>query len=185
MRRTNIALVIIALLALVGAGTGIGLAASASASAYVSAGSTVGGAVAVAPDSVATPSHKAPKYVVADCFQLQVRPSSLVYSCADGGSGLEHMHWTTWSSKLASGYGAYYANDCIPNCADGHFHTYQALVVLWGTAQVKGHQELRRYAEFTLIFTTGKRPPVYHLKNGKTYATYPVTQTFEALPLLG
>jgi hypothetical protein len=184
VRRMNVALVIIALLALAGAGTGIGLAASATG-AGAGAGSTVGVTARVAASSAAAAARKAPGYVVADCFQLQVRPSSYVFSCADGGSGLAQMHWTTWSSKLANGYGAYYANDCIPNCADGHSHRYPALVVLWGSARVKGHPGLRRYAEFTLIFTTSKRPPVYHLKNGKTYATYPLTQTFEAQPLLG
>lgn len=167
MRRTTIAIVVIAVLALIGAGAGIGLTASAGAA-------TRGAASPAAVDAAS-----APTYVVADCFQLQVRPTSYVFTCADGGVGLEGLHWTTWSPRLASGYGTYYANDCTPNCADGHFHTYPALVVLWGSGAVKGHSADRRYTEFTLIFT-GKRPPVYHYNNGKPYNTYPVTQTFPA-----
>ena len=45
---------------------------------------------------------------------------------------------------------------------------------------VKGHPADRRYTEFTLIFTTSKRPPVVNYKNGKRYYTHPVTQTFPA-----
>lgn len=178
MRRMNIAIVVIALLALIGAGTGIGLAASAGASARAraSTASTV---------SAVSAAKKAPKYVVADCSQLQVRPGSYIFTCADDGSGLENVHWTTWNSKLASAYGTYYYNDCIPYCAAGHLHKDPVLVVLWGRATVKGHPGVRRYADFTLVFPTSKRPPEYHVKDGKTYITHPVTQTFAAPPLLG
>jgi len=175
VRRPNIAIVVIALLALVGAGTGLGLAASAGASTRAGATTAV----------TAGAANKAPKYVVADCFQLQVRPGSYVFTCADGGAGLENLHWTTWNAKLASAYGTYYYNDCIPYCADGHIHQDPVLVVLWGSATVKGHPGVRRYAHFTLIFTTSKRPPVYYVKDGRTYTTHPVTQTFAAPPLLG
>lgn len=182
MRRLNAAIVVIALLALIGAGTGIGLAATAGASTPAGTASTTS---TIRATSATSATKKAPKYVVADCFQLQVRPSSYVFTCADDGEGLLNLHWTTWNSKLATAYGTYYYNDCIPYCADGHIHKDPALVVLWGSAVVKGHPDLRRYAHFTLIFTTSKRPPVYHVKNGKSYATYPVTQTFAAPPLLG
>jgi len=175
VRRMNIAIVVIALLAMVGAGTGIGLAAS------VGASTRPGAARAV----TASATEQAPKYVVADCLQLQVRPATYFFACADGGAGLENLHWTNWNAKLASAYGTYYYNDCIPYCADGHFHKFPVLVVLWGSDAVKAHPGIRRYADFTLIFTTSKRPPEYHVKDGKTYATYPVTQTFAAPPLLG
>lgn len=175
VRRLNVAIVVIALLALIGAGTGIGLAASAGASTRARASTAV----------TLSATKKATKYVVADCSQLQVRPGSYYFTCADGGVGLENLHWTTWNSKLASAYGTYYYNDCIPYCAAGHFHKFPVLVVLWGSDAVKGHHGVRRYAEFTLIFTGSKRPPAYHVKDGKTYTTHPVTQTFAAPPLLG
>jgi hypothetical protein len=168
MRRTNIAIVVIAVLAMIGAGTGIGLAASAGAATRATARTT------------AVSATHTPTYVVADCSQLQVEPSTYFFACADGNAGLEHMHWTTWSAKLASGYGTYYENDCTPTCVGGHFHTFPALVVLWGSGAVKGHPADRRYTEFTLIFTTSKRPPVVNYKNGKRYYTHPVTQTFPA-----
>ena len=46
---------------------------------------------------------------------------------------------------------------------------------------MKGHPAERRYTELTVIFTGKKRPPVYVLKNGKPVATYPLTQTFDAM----
>jgi hypothetical protein len=167
VRRTNVAIVVIAALAMIGAGADIGLAASAGAASGSAASTTTVSA-----------THTQ-KYVVADCNQWQVEPSDYVFTCADGGLGLQGLHWTTWSPALASASGTFYENECTPDCAAGHFLKVPALVVLWGSGNVKGHPADRRYTEFTLIFT-GKRPPVVHFKDGKTYDTYPVTQTLPA-----
>jgi hypothetical protein len=167
--RMNIAILVIALLAMIGAGTGIGLAATASAGTHT--GAKVSGAVSGAKDL---------KYVVFDCNSgPEVKPSGYIETCADDGIGLEHLHWTSWTSALASGYGTMYENDCTPNCAAGHFHYFSALVVFWGSAKVKGHPAERSYRWLTLIFT-GKRPPVYHLEHGKLVTTHPATQTWAA-----
>jgi hypothetical protein len=123
-----------------------------------------------------------PRYVVLDCsLKPVVKPSTFVVACADHGIGVQDLHWTSWTPKLASGYGTVWANDCTPNCADGHFHYYPSLEVLWGSATVKGHPADRRYTKLTVIFTGKTRPPVYVLKNGKLVATYPLTQTFDAI----
>jgi hypothetical protein len=167
----NIAVVVIALLAMVGVGTGIGLAASARTSTTLSADVAA---------NVSADRH--PTYVLFDCLSAPaVRPASYVATCADAGVGLAHLHWASWTAELASGDGTMYENDCIPYCAAGHIHDYPALVVLWGSATVKGHPAERRYQSLTLIFT-GKRPPVYHLEHGKLVATYPPTQTWPANP---
>jgi hypothetical protein len=167
VRRIYIAIVVIAVLAMIGAGVGLGLANSAGAATHGAASTT----------TVSATLH--PKYVVADCNQWQVEPSGYIFTCADAGAGLLDVHWATWSSALASASGTYYENDCTPTCVAGHLLKFPALVVLWGSGVVKGHPADRRYTEFTLIFT-GKRPPVVHFKDGKTYDTYPVTQTFPA-----
>ena len=101
-------------------------------------------------------------------------------ACADDGAGLQGLHWTSWTPRLASGYGTEYENDCQPNCAEGHIHHYPALVVLWGSGSGSGHPAERQYTQVTLIYP-GARPPVYELVNGKVVATYPVTQTRPAL----
>jgi hypothetical protein len=117
-----------------------------------------------------------------DCgFKPVVAPSTVIVTCADAGIGLRDMHWTSWTPRLASGHGTFWENDCKPDCADGHFHYYPSLAVLWGSATVEGHPADRRYTELTVIFTGKMRPPVYVVKNGQLDATYPLTQTFEAI----
>ena len=150
---------------LAAAGLGLGLAASA-------------GAATMRPVA-AQPA--ATRYVLVNCEnKAQVRPGGYVLACADGGTGLESLHWTSWTPRLASGYGTEYQNDCLPSCAEGHEHYYPALVVAWGSGSVPGHPAERRYTELTIIYT-GARPPVYTLVNGKVVATYPVSQTLGAL----
>jgi hypothetical protein len=152
---------------------------------------TAGGASALASQSAAAtsaaavtragPAAAAPQYVVINCMnKAQVRPGTIVLACADDGMGLTHLHWTSWTPELASAYGTEWQNDCKPNCAEGHFHYYPVLVMLWGTATVKGHPGERRYTEATLSYPRG-RPVLYVVGcNGKVVATYPVSQT---LPL--
>jgi len=94
-------------------------------------------------------------------------------------------HRTQGHEGVAPGHGTFWENDCTPNCADGHVHYYPSLEVLWGSAPVKGHPADRRYTKLTVIFTGKTRPPVYVLKNGKPVATYPLTQTFDAIEPAG
>lgn len=161
-----------------------GLIAMGAVTAFASLGLGLGltapaGAATAHPDA-----PPAPAYVLVNCLNKgQVRPGSYVLTCADNGTGLEGLHWTTWTPRLASGYGTEYQNDCVPSCAEGHEHYYQALVVAWGSGSVAGHPGApgeRRYTHLTLIYP-GARPPVYQTVNGKVVATYPVTQTFPAL----
>jgi hypothetical protein len=120
----------------------------------------------------------APQYVVLNCLdKAQVKPGIISLACADDGAGLERLHWTSWTPELASAYGTEWANDCKPNCAQGHIHNYPVLVELWGSATVKGHPAERRFTEATLTYPKG-RPAVYVMNcNNKVVATYPVTQT--------
>jgi hypothetical protein len=129
----------------------------------------------------ATANATAPKFVLLGCNDsAEVAPSG-ISNCGDGAVGLTGLHWTSWTSHLASGYGTYFLNDCTPTCAGGHFHTYPAAVVLWGSAAVKGHPSERKYTEETVIFT-GTRPPFSQVVNGKTVVTHPVSLTFPTFP---
>jgi len=123
-----------------------------------------------------------PRYVVLDCsLKPVVAPATFIIACGDGGIGVRGLRWTSWTPRLASGYGTFWENDCIPSCTGGHFRYYPSLEVLWGSAAVKGHPADRRYTKLTVIFTGTRRPPVYVLKNGKLVATYLLTQTFDAI----
>jgi hypothetical protein len=131
--------------------------------------------------SAAHAATTAPKFVLLGCNDnAEVAPSS-ISNCGDGAVGLTGLHWTSWTSHLASGYGTYFLNDCTPTCVGGHFHTYPALVALWGSAAVKGHPSERKYTQMTLVFT-GTRPPAYQVVNGKIVVTHPVTLTLPTFP---
>lgn len=128
-----------------------------------------------------TTSATAPRFVLLGCDNnAEVAPSN-ISNCGDGAVGLKGLHWTSWTTHLASGYGTYFLNDCTPTCVGGHFHSYPALVTLWGSAAVKGHPTERKYTEMTLIFT-GTRPPVSRVVNGKTVITHPITLTLPTFP---
>jgi hypothetical protein len=129
----------------------------------------------------AAATAKAPAYVLFDCSGRGVTgPASYIITCADAGTSLEGMHWTTWSSHFASAYGTFSENDCKPSCAVGHFRNYPVIVTAWGSKSVKGHASERAYTELTVTFPGTSRPPVYELVDGKVVATYPLTQLVPA-----
>jgi hypothetical protein len=169
VKRRRIVTGVLMVLAVPGLGLGLGLRPARSAGAVTTK--------AAADEAAAV---KALRYVVLDCqVKAQVKPRAYVLACADNGIGLQNMRWTSWTAKLASGYGTERENDCQPNCAEGHVHHYPVLAVLWGNASVQGHPAERRYTKVTLIYP-GARPPVYVLVKGKVVATYPATQTLPA-----
>lgn len=129
-------------------------------------------------DAASAKAHVAPKYVVLNCnVKAEVRPGDFTSACADNGFGVVNMHWTSWTSHLASGYGTVYENDNYPNHAEGRIYQVPALIVLWGSAPVRGHPAERTYTEMTAIYP-GARPALYVYNNDKSVATYPQTQTF-------
>jgi hypothetical protein len=163
-------------------GLTIGLAAqSGGASASTRGAATGSASFAPAAATALAASAAAPRFILLGCgSNAEVAPSG-ISNCGDGAAGLTGLHWTSWTSHLASGYGTYFLNDCTPTCAGGHFHTYPALVALWGSAAVKGHPSERKYTQMTLVFT-GTRPPAYQVINGKTVVTHPVTLTLPTFP---
>jgi len=162
-------------------GVSVSLAVPGGGAAASTRGAAADSASAHAATTALTAGASAPKLVLLGCNNdAEVAPSG-ISNCGDGAVGVKGLHWTSWTSHLASGYGTYFLNDCTPTCVGGHFHAYPALVALWGNAPVKGHPAERKYTQVTLVFT-GKRPPAYQEVNGKTVVTYPVTLTLPAFP---
>jgi hypothetical protein len=58
------------------------------------------------------------------------RPANEVVTCATANQSWRNVTWSRWGAKTATGTGTLLRNDCTPNCAAGHFHRYQARVVL-------------------------------------------------------
>lgn len=142
------------------------------------AAAALGAGLAQAPaHASATRAASAPEYVVLTCGGKAVtRPVAWTPYCADYGVNLSGMHWTSWNSHLASGYGTVAEDDNYPDHASGRIYTVPARVTLWGSAPVTSHPGEDTYTRMTLIFT-GQRPAVYKKVHGRWTATYPATQT--------
>ena len=139
---------------------------------------------------LAGPAHAAPAgpaqgsttlTVVFDCpgQHALVKPRSFILTCADGNAYFSKLSWTSWTPGLASAKGTLVLNDCTPYCAAGHFHSYPAIVVLWGSKAVQGHPGERSYTKLTEILT-GPRPRYYDAVHHK-WVTAPQTQTYPLL----
>jgi len=88
------------------------------------------------------------------CGPLVSAPSELVISCADANYELTKLHWHGWGSSSASATAVASANDCTPNCAAGHFHSYAASV----TAGKLGTCGAARYYARLVVSYKGSRP---------------------------
>lgn len=93
-------------------------------------------------------------------------PSSYTLACADGNTLLHGLHWAAWGSSSAFASGTYTFNDCTPNCAAGHVHSFPALVALWHVKALPGRSGKKYFSEATLIFT-GSRS---YKAGGKTHS---------------
>jgi hypothetical protein len=103
-----------------------------------------------------------------DCLgKPLVRPTEVVLACADANFGVRKLRWTGWGQSFAAATGVGYANDCTPNCAAGHMHTYRAVVVASGTQRCPGG--ITAYSRVTVAFV-GKSP---YPKSSATDMIYP------------
>ena len=67
-----------------------------------------------------------------DCLHVAVRPSSIVFACADGGFLVRHLAWSTWHRERARAQGVFHQNDCHPSCAEGHMHARAGVLRVHG-----------------------------------------------------
>src|SRR4051812_5204132 len=63
----------------------------------------------------------------------QVKPTTVVLSCADGNLGIKKLHWIGWGQATAAATGMAFANTCTPNCAAGKLKSYKAVLVVSGS----------------------------------------------------
>ncbi len=104
---------------------------------------------------------------VPDCLgKPQVKPAAVVLACADANFGLRKLRWRGWGKPTARATGVAYANDCTPNCAAGHMHSYRAVLVASGRQVCHGE---RAYARVRVLFP-GRSP---YPKATKADLTYP------------
>jgi hypothetical protein len=116
--------------------------------------------------------------IVVNCLNKeQARPASFILTCADGGDYLTGLHWVNWGSE-AFATGIEKVNNCTPNCAQGKFVSYPALVALWRPEPLPDHPGVRYFTKITRIYP-GKRPPLYNCHGIGTPPCHPVTSTFD------
>jgi hypothetical protein len=69
----------------------------------------------------ATAQSAPPTTVLAACGgKPEVRPTHVLFACGDGGVWADGVRWTQWGEQVAMATATMHANDCTPNCADGH-----------------------------------------------------------------
>ena len=89
-----------------------------------------------------------------------VQPSDYVLTCADAGSVLDHLVWQSWTAQRAVATGVHELNNCTPNCAQGKFIDYPAVVTLWRSEPAAGQPGEKYFTRITVRYT-GPRPPAY------------------------
>ncbi|MGA3354403.1 MAG: hypothetical protein ABSD85_14655 [Acidimicrobiales bacterium] len=116
------------------------------------AGAVALAAVLSAAIASATPTNAAAPvtpHVLSCLGEPELKPASYVISCADANASWHEVTWSSWGPKRAIGVGDLYQNDCTPTCAAGHFHTYQADVVLSTITRTKKYGALYSTAAFS------------------------------------
>ena len=83
-----------------------------------------------------------------------VRPPEIVFACADAGAGVRRLVWRDWGTPRAVATGVRYQNDCVPYCAQGHFHEYPARIVAFTPGVVAGRRAYTRLE----VTTFGEHP---------------------------
>jgi hypothetical protein len=81
----------------------------------------------------------------------QKHPASMLFACGDGSIGVDHIKWQNWGTTAAHGIGVLSENDCTPDCADGHFHSFKAAVTAYGK-QVCPHGDIAyKRVKYTIL----------------------------------
>ena len=61
----------------------------------------------------------ASKVLTWNCELEDQKPELIIITCADGGSYVEKIKWSTWNRDGATGRGTLSENLCEPSCAEG------------------------------------------------------------------
>lgn len=95
-----------------------------------------------------------------DCGPLVAAPRSLTLACGDANLGLARLSWRRWGQATATARGVVRANDCDPDCAAGHFHSYPATVSvtrLTACGRARYYARLRVEADRSVPALEGRR----------------------------
>jgi hypothetical protein len=100
---------------------------------------------------------RGPVYVMDCLHRPQIRPTEVIFACADVGAYMEHIRWRRWGGRIAVGSGVYSENDCTPSCVAGRFHSHHATIWLGNVGRCHGHS-VRRYYRRAKVSGAGTFP---------------------------
>jgi hypothetical protein len=109
----------------------------------------------------AVPAGSATKVLFpGNCEKPSYKPTRIVVTCGDANNVLARIKWESYGTDVASGSATALVNTCDPNCAEGRFHRYPAVVDL------KSPKDCGRYMQFTKLVETftDKKPKGYKSK---------------------
>jgi hypothetical protein len=116
----------------------------------------VGALAACAPTPGALPGIRAPY-----CFSAPVvKPTRIVIACGDGNLQATHIVYQLYRTSSAAATATMEANDCLPNCAEGHFHAYPAKLAF-------SNVQAGRFTRVVVTYTGG-------IPFGSSVQTYPL-----------
>ena len=93
---------------------------------------------AVLAGSAVTSSAATPRTYVSKCDHTAIKPAQILFACGDGGFYADHLRWGFWGKYRAHGRGIFHQNDCMPDCARGHFHARRGHITLRGRRWCSG-----------------------------------------------
>lgn len=67
-----------------------------------------------------------------------VRPTHVAISCGDGSAFVIHVRWTSLTPTRGTAKGIVLINDCVPDCATGHFRAYGSRLTFTGVHRRQG-----------------------------------------------
>lgn len=74
-------------------------------------------------------SAKQRVYIAAEgCGGHSYKPSRVILACADANLYITGLKYSSYGQASAKATGTIHLNDCAPDCAGGHFHTYRGSI---------------------------------------------------------
>lgn len=86
----------------------------------------------------ASASGATPVYIAGQCTNHELMPHAVTLACADDNLYVTRLEYQHYGHKTTTASGLFHANDCTPNCAAGHFHTYHGTIVFRNIVRCNG-----------------------------------------------
>jgi hypothetical protein len=124
-------------------------------------------------DHVAVGGAKLPGIPTCIGCRPAVKPANITWTADDsvalsGSTRARGIAWSHWGNRTASGMGAEWVNNCIPDCAGGTYTPYRATIALTRPRTLEGQMVFTR---LSLTFS-GSLPPPGQLTRTTTWDAY-------------